>query len=54
MSHRHRVRIAEMPEYTLNVCYGLLTNGAVLKAWNGGNKGENDKWSIKDFANHSI
>ncbi|KAF7343734.1 hypothetical protein MSAN_01954000 [Mycena sanguinolenta] len=48
------VHIAEMPQYTLNIYFALMTNGAALKGWNGAAKGENDKWYFKDFADHNI
>jgi hypothetical protein len=50
--HRDRIHIAEMPEYTLNIWGGLMDNGAVVRGWNGA-KEENDKWYLKDFADHT-
>ncbi|KAJ7268391.1 hypothetical protein C8J57DRAFT_1509577 [Mycena rebaudengoi] len=48
------IHIAEMPEYTLNIWGALMDNGAIVRGWNGTFKGENDKWYIKDFADHNI
>ncbi|KAF7346624.1 Major facilitator superfamily MFS-1 [Mycena sanguinolenta] len=48
------IHIAEVPNYTLNIWGASMDDGARVFAWKDQPKGENDKWYIKDFADHSI
>ncbi|KAF7341748.1 hypothetical protein MSAN_02073600 [Mycena sanguinolenta] len=48
------IHVAEMPEYTLNVWDTSMDNGVMVRGWNGAAKGLNDKWYIKNFADHSL